>query len=86
MICHYWCFKHIGYKFDPYVCGKCHDTFIMGYELENIAMLNVKGVDYKCVLWNMTKNDGINSLNNSKLDDKGTSNICILVQIQYLLK
>ena len=45
---------------------------MMAYKLENIAILNVKGVDYRCVLWNMTKNDAINRLNNSKLDDKGT--------------
>ena len=46
---------------------------MMDYELENIAVLNVKGVDFmECVLWNMTKNDAVNRLNNSKLDDKGT--------------
>ena len=28
---------------------------IMAYELENIAILNVKGVDYRCILWNMAK-------------------------------
>ena len=44
----------------------------MAYELENITILNVKGVDYRCVLWNITKNDAINRLNNSKLDDKGS--------------
>ena len=39
------------------------------YELENNTILNVKGVDYRGVLWNMTKNDTINRLNNSKLND-----------------
>ena len=34
--------------------------------------MNVKSVDYRSVLWNMTKNDAINRLNNSKLDDKDT--------------
>ena len=72
MICNYWYFEDIGYKFEPYVCNKCHDILIMAYELENTAILNVKGVDYRCVLWNMTKSDAINRLNNSKLDDKGT--------------
>ena len=33
-------------------------------------MLNIKGIDYKCVLWNITKNDAVNSLINSKLDNK----------------
>ena len=45
---------------------------MMTYELKNIAILNVIGIDYRCVLQNMSKNDAINRLNNSKLDDKGT--------------
>ena len=43
---------------------------MMAYELENTAIVNVKGVDYRCFLCNMTKNDAINRLNNSKLDNK----------------
>ena len=43
---------------------------MMAYELENIAILNVKKVDYRCISWNMTKNDAIR-LNNFKLDNKG---------------
>ena len=45
---------------------------MMVYELENIAILYVKGVGYRCVLWNMTGNDAIHRLNNSKLENKGT--------------
>ena len=48
---------------------------MMTYELENIAILNVlnvKGVDYRCVMWNMTGNNVINFLNNSELDLKGS--------------
>ena len=37
-----------------------------------MAMLNVKGIDYRCALWNITRNDAINMLGNSILDDKGT--------------
>ena len=44
----------------------------MVYELKNIVILNVKGVGYRCVLWNMIKNDSINRLNNSKLEDRRT--------------
>ena len=72
MICHYQYFKDIGYKFEPYVCNKGHDISMMAYELENIAILSVKGIDYRYVLWNITKNDAINRLNNSELDDKGS--------------
>ena len=50
MICHYWYFKDIGYKFEPYVCNKCHDISMIAYELENIAIVSVKRVDYRCIL------------------------------------
>ena len=43
----------------------------MSYELQNIAILNVKDVDYRCDLWNLTRNEAINMLKNSKLSDKG---------------
>ena len=68
----YWCFKDIGYKSAPYVCNKCQDVSMTTYELENIAILNIKGADYKCFLRHMTKYDAINRLNISELDDKGT--------------
>ena len=45
---------------------------MMAHDLKNIAIMNVKGVDYKYVIWNITRNDAINRLNSSELDDKGT--------------
>ena len=24
-ICHYWYFKDIGFKYEPYLCNGCHD-------------------------------------------------------------
>ena len=46
---------------------------MMVYDLKDISIVNVKLVDYRCVLKSTTKNDAINWLNNSKLDDKGIS-------------
>ena len=40
------------------------------YELKNIAMLNVKGVDFRCILWCISRDEAVNRLNNSALDDK----------------
>ena len=65
-------FKDIGYKYEPYFYNGCHDISMMIYKLENIAILDVKGVDCRCVLWNVTKNDAINRLNSFKRDNKGT--------------
>ena len=50
MLCHYWYFKDVGFKFEPHVCNKCHDVLMAVYELKNIATLNVKGVDFSCIL------------------------------------
>ena len=47
VICHYWYFKDKGFKYKLYVCNRCHYISMMPYKLEIIAMLNVKGVDYR---------------------------------------
>ena len=57
ILCHYWYFKDVGY--------------MIPYELKNIAILNAKGVDFRCILWGISKNDVVDRLNNSVLEDKG---------------
>ena len=32
------------------------------YELKNIAILNVKGVDFRCVLWGISKTDAVSTV------------------------
>ena len=71
MLCHYWYFKDVGYKFQPYVCNGCHALSMMTYEIKSNAILNAKGVDYRCILWGVSKNDAVDRLNNSVLEDKG---------------
>ena len=41
------------------------------YELKNIAILDVKGVDFRCILWGISKDEALNRLNNFVLEDKG---------------
>ena len=55
-------------------------------ELRNTAILNTKGVDYGCVICNMSRSNAINKLNNSKFDDKNSLWIRTLVQIKSLLQ
>ena len=73
MFCHYWYFKNVGFKFEPHVCNKCHDVLMTAYELKNSAILNVKGVHFRCILWGTSRNEAVNRLNNSALDNKGVS-------------
>ena len=69
IIWHYWYFKDIGCKFEPYVGNDCHNISMMAYGLGSIAISNIKSVSFGCSLWNITRNDAINRLNNSELDD-----------------
>ena len=71
MICHYWYFKDTNYKYEPHVCNKCHDLLIVVYDQKNFMILNIKGIDYRCYVFNMSRSDAINLLNNSRLDNKG---------------
>ena len=50
MLYDYWYFKDVGFKFQTHVCNKCHDVLITASELKNIAILIVKGVDFRCTL------------------------------------
>ena len=70
-LCHYWYFKDVGYKFEADVCNKCHNILMTAYKLKSIAILNVKGVDYRCISLGISKNEAVNPLNNSVLEDKG---------------
>ena len=56
MIFYYWCFKDIGFKFQPYTCNGCHDLSMIVYDLDEFMILNIKGVDYKCFVCNMSRN------------------------------
>ena len=53
---------------------------MMVYELEKNSIMSVKGIDYICVIWNMTRSDAINCFNSSQLDGKGSLLIQTLVQ------
>ena len=41
------------------------------YQLKNITILNVKGVDFRCILWGITRDEAAYRLNNSVLEDTG---------------
>ena len=71
MLCHYRYFRDVGFKFEPHVCNKCHDVLMTAYELKNIEILNVKVVDFVCILFGISRDETGNRLNNSVLEDKG---------------
>ena len=60
MLCSYWYFKDVGFKFELHVCKKCYNVLMTAYELKTIAMLNVKGVDFRCIFLDISKNEVVN--------------------------
>ena len=71
MLCHYWYFKDVVFKFQPHICNKCRDLLINAYELKNIAILSLGGTDFRCILLRISKDKAINRPNNSVIENKG---------------
>ena len=69
-ICHYWYFKDIGFKYEPYLCNGCHDLTQKAMSFNDVAIVYVKGSAYRIHFWYMSKNDAISIMNNSNLVDK----------------
>ena len=56
MICHYWYFKGIGYKYEPHACNGCHDLSMVVYDLNDFMILNIKSIDCRCYVLNIICN------------------------------
>ena len=69
-ICHFWYFKDIGFKYEPYLCNGCHDLMQKATSFNNVAIVYVKGSAYGIHFWCMSKNDAINAMNGCNLVDK----------------
>ena len=69
-ICHYWYFKDIGFKYQPYLCNGCHDLMEKAMGFNNIAIVYIKGSAYRIHFWYMSKDDAINIMNGSNLVHK----------------
>ena len=71
MLCPYWFFKDIGFKFEKHVCSRCREILTMAHLLKNIAILSAKGATFRCLLMGISKNEALKKLNNSVTYDRG---------------
>ena len=69
-VCHYWYFLNYSFKFQPNVCNRCHNLLTMSINLCDIAILNIKGFDYCCIISLISKNEAINLMQNGDLIEK----------------
>ena len=69
-ICDYWYFPDKGFKFHPDVCNGCHNVLMMSMDLSDIAILNIKGADYHCIISRISKSEAVNLLQKADLEEK----------------
>ena len=69
-ICHYWYFLNYSFKFQTNVCNRCLNLLMMFMNLSSIAILNIKGSDYRCIVSLISKNEDINLMQNADLTKK----------------
>ena len=69
-ICHYWYFLNYSFKFQPNACNICPDLLMISVNLSDIAILNIKGSDYRYIISLISKNKAINIMQNADLAEK----------------
>ena len=72
-ICHYWYFLDKNFSYQKYLCNGCHDLMQKAMSFKNVAIVSIKGNDYRIYFWYTSKDDAISIMHNSNLiDKKGT--------------
>ena len=62
-ICHYWYFLDKNFKYEPYLCNGFHNLMQKAGSFNGVAIVSIKGSDYRIHFWYMCKSDAINLLN-----------------------
>ena len=68
--CHYWYFLDKNINDEKYLCNGCYDLMQKVMNFNDVAIVSIKGNDYRMHFWCMSKNDAIVLMTNSNLKDK----------------
>ena len=63
----------VFFKYQPYLCNDCHNLMQKAMNFSDVAVVPVKGNDYRIHHWYMSKDDAINILKSSNLNEKSGS-------------
>ena len=61
-----------GFKYEPHLCNGCHDLMQKAMNFNDVAIVSVKGSDYRIYFWYMKKDDAINIMKNSDFKKSGS--------------
>ena len=59
-----------NFEYEPYLCNYCHDLMQKALNFNDIAFVSAKESDYRIHFWYMSKDDVINIIKNSNLNEK----------------
>ena len=71
MVCNYYNFKDIGFKYQPYVCNGCHDFSMTVQNVSDFFLVTIKNVEYRLYSTGADKKAAVFILKNPDLSDKG---------------
>ena len=66
-ICRYWYFLNKNFNYEPYLSNGCHDLMQKAMNFNDVAIVCIKGNDYRIHFWYISKDDAINIMKNSNI-------------------
>ena len=58
-ICHFWYLLDKNFNYEPCLCNGCHDLMQKAMTFNDVAIVSIKGNDYRINFWYISKNDAI---------------------------
>ena len=69
-IFHYWYFLDKNSSYEPHLCNGCHDLMQKAMNCNDVAIVSIKGNNYRIHFWHMSKDEAISIMRNSNLYEK----------------
>ena len=69
-ICHFWYFLDNNFNYGPYLCNIFHDLMQKAMNFNDVAIVFIKGNDYRVHFWYMNKDNATSIMNNASLIEK----------------
>ena len=69
-IFYYWCFLDKNFNYESYLRNVCHNLMQKAINFNDVAIVSIKGSDYRIHFWYISKDDAISIMNDSSLNEK----------------
>ena len=69
-LCHCWYFLDKNFDYEPYLCNGYHDLIQKAMNFNDVAIVSIKGNDYRIHCWYMSKDEATSIMHNSSLNEK----------------